>query len=224
MKLLSYQEERLNLIKYLLPKFGNRFILKGGTALILYYGIDRYSEDIDLDVISGSMNLVEYLKNPGFKTWEVNIKKDIETVFRVMIDYGSYSDKGKYPLKIEVSSRNKKDIKEGILKYKNVEGVNVYDLETLKEQKIVALMRRNKIRDFFDVGMMLQKYPEIFSDTRLRDIKTEMDYTGLDDLSNLLKMEIKEHNLKDIDAGKFVLETYEAIENKLYNKKVNLFW
>lgn len=224
MKLLDYQEERIKLIKYLLPNFGKRYILKGGTALILYYGIERYSEDIDLDVINGGMNLIESLRNPGYKTWELGVKKDADTVFRVMIDYGAYNDKGKYPLKIEVSSRNKEDIRQNILKYKTINGVNVYNLETLKEQKIIALLRRNKIRDFFDVGMLLQKYPEIFSNSRLRDLKTEMDYSGLDNLSDLLKIEIREHKLKEMDAEKFVLDIYELIEDKLYGKSTNLFW
>ena len=31
----------------------DRFILKGGTALMLCYGLDRFSEDIDLDGTRG---------------------------------------------------------------------------------------------------------------------------------------------------------------------------
>ena len=75
MNLLKYQEERISLIKKLLPMFGERFILKGGTALILYYGIDRFSEDIDLDIISGSLNIAKLLKNPGYSEWNISVKK-----------------------------------------------------------------------------------------------------------------------------------------------------
>ena len=44
----KYQEDRINLMKSILPYFGDNFILKGGTALSLYYGLNRYSEDIDI--------------------------------------------------------------------------------------------------------------------------------------------------------------------------------
>lgn len=44
----KYQEDRINLMKSILPYFGDNFVLKGGTALSLYYGLNRYSEDIDI--------------------------------------------------------------------------------------------------------------------------------------------------------------------------------
>ena len=39
----KYQEDRINLMKSILPYFGDNFVLKGGTALSLYYGLNRYS-------------------------------------------------------------------------------------------------------------------------------------------------------------------------------------
>ena len=47
--MLDYQKRRVEIIKELLPQFGNNFVLKGGTALTLFYGCPRFSEDIDLD-------------------------------------------------------------------------------------------------------------------------------------------------------------------------------
>lgn len=44
----KYQEDRINIMKSILPYFGDNFVLKGGTALSLYYGLNRYSEDIDI--------------------------------------------------------------------------------------------------------------------------------------------------------------------------------
>lgn len=219
MNLLKYQEERISLIKKLLPMFGDRFILKGGTALILYYGIDRFSEDIDLDVINGSMNITKLLKNPGYDTWNVTVKKDTDTVFRIMIYYGAESHLGNYPLKIEVSSRNKKDIQLGLREFESINGVNVYTLNELIEQKISALGKRDKIRDFFDIAMLMEKYPEKFSIEQLKSIKTSIDYSNLEDFNYLLKMEISTHKLKQIDTEKFVLEFYENLEKRLYTDK-----
>lgn len=224
MNLLEYQEERISLIKKLLPMFGERFILKGGTALILYYGIDRFSEDIDLDIISGSLNIAKLLKNPGYSEWNISVKKDTETVFRVMIDYGAKNHLGNYPLKIEVSCRNKRDIQAGLRKFKNINNVNVYTLDEIIEQKIVAMGKRDKIRDFFDVAMLLEKYPEKFTKEQLKSIKTSIDYSNLEDFNYLLKMEIHEHKLKEIDTEKFVLEFYENLENRLYSSNISIEW
>lgn len=38
--------------------------------------------------------------------WTSHIKKNTPTTFRMMIDYGGISEKGLYPLKIEISGRN----------------------------------------------------------------------------------------------------------------------
>lgn len=54
----EYQQERINFIKELLPFFANKFVLKGGTALNLYYGLNRYSEDLDFDSKNNNMNLL----------------------------------------------------------------------------------------------------------------------------------------------------------------------
>jgi predicted nucleotidyltransferase component of viral defense system len=59
----KYQEDRINLMKSILPYFGDNFVLKGGTALSLYYGLNRYSEDLDFDAKSNNMNFINKLKN-----------------------------------------------------------------------------------------------------------------------------------------------------------------
>lgn len=57
----KYQEDRINLMKSILPYFGDNFVLKGGTALSLYYGLNRYSEDIDI-TDNYSQNILKKLK------------------------------------------------------------------------------------------------------------------------------------------------------------------
>ncbi|WP_268745728.1 nucleotidyl transferase AbiEii/AbiGii toxin family protein [Taylorella equigenitalis] len=74
--MLEYQSDRINLIKEILPLLGDKYILKGGTALYLYYGLDRYSEDVDLDSKTSNMNFINMLKNHReYKNWNVTIKK-----------------------------------------------------------------------------------------------------------------------------------------------------
>lgn len=89
MKLQKYQMERIDVMKKVLSCLGDNFILKGGTALLLYYGLDRFSEDIDLDSRTRNMDITKSLNNLIKKEgWNYHIKKNTDTTFRVMIDYG----------------------------------------------------------------------------------------------------------------------------------------
>ncbi|WP_223810188.1 MULTISPECIES: nucleotidyl transferase AbiEii/AbiGii toxin family protein [unclassified Campylobacter] len=54
----NYQIQRTTLIKEFLPFFGDNFVLKGNTALSLYYGLNRYSENLNFDSKSNNMNFI----------------------------------------------------------------------------------------------------------------------------------------------------------------------
>ena len=222
----EWQKDRIDIIKKILPKLGENYVLKGGTALLLYYGLDRFSEDVDLDSISGNMNILNKLKTIGQNKWNMSIKKDTGTVFRVMVDYGATNNYGDYPLKIEISSRNKKFLQSKIYDYKNIAGVNVYSLDEILKMKIRAFNDRDKIRDFYDLSYCLKKQPEKFTKDMLIDFKERMDYKNLDTLSYLLKEEFEKNELKDIskNSEEIVLETYDKIENLVinYSKNKNL--
>jgi len=50
LKLDKEQIERLSFIVKILKNLKDKpLVLKGGTALMLYYNLDRFSEDIDFD-------------------------------------------------------------------------------------------------------------------------------------------------------------------------------
>lgn len=219
----KYQEDRINLMKSILPYFGDNFVLKGGTALSLYYGLNRYSEDLDFDAKSNNMNFINKLKNhKDFKNWNINIKKDTDTVFRAMIDYKAKSHLGDYPLKIEVSNRNKIFLQTNSLKYENIDRVNVYSIDELIKMKTIAFSGRDKIRDFYDLGYLLEKYPKNFSKESLFAVHEKVSYAGTEELNLLLKDEVKKHKLvssKDIDItdnySQNILKKVEIlIENK----------
>lgn len=194
--LQSHQMDRINLIKSILQYFGDNFVLKGGTALSLYYDLDRYSEDLDFDCKSNNMNFINRLKtHKDFKSWHFNTKKDTNTTFRVTLDYGALSPLGQYPLKIEVSTRNKVLLQQNNLKYKTIDGVNVYDISELILMKVSAFSYRDKIRDFYDLGFLLERYPKEFSKESLKAIYQKISYAGDNELNLLLKDEINQHNL-----------------------------
>jgi len=217
--MLNYQKQRVALMQQLLLQFSTDFVLKGGTALMICYGLNRYSEDIDLDSRE-DMDITGYLKNPGCPLWNVRVAKDTPTVFRVMLDYGAQTmTGGAYPLKIEVSARNKKMLKNGIYIPVQVNGITVYSIETIAAMKVATFSQRDKIRDLFDIGFLLQNYPAIFDKNQLIAILENISYKGLDTLSILLQDEFQHYNLGDLSADEYCLNIAVTCENLLKESK-----
>lgn len=217
--MLDYQERRIKIIKNILPQLGENFILKGGTALTLFYNCPRFSEDIDLDSKTNNMNFLNHLKID--QKWQVNIKKDTNTVFRAMIDYGDKKNGGNYPLKIEVSSRNKNFIGDKDYEYSKINGIYVYNLDVIAKMKVQAFLSRTKARDIFDIGYLLNLKEDIFDKRDLHMIYDEIGRKSLDELSAILKIEQYENKtFKNIDTDEFVLKMEQTCLEKLSSKSL----
>ena len=143
--------------------------------------------------------------------------------FRAMLDYGGQSHLGNYPLKIEVSNRNKIFLQQGSLTYTNIDGVNVYNISELIDMKIAAFNGRDKVRDLYDLNFLLNKYPEYFDYKQLWQINERIAYCGTDELNILLADEVKKHKLisnENIDLNNFVQNFQARIENTLNDKRI----
>lgn len=156
-----------------LNRHSSQYVLKGGTALMFAYGLNRFSEDIDLDSTNKTRikELVEsyskYYKTP------INIKKDTDTVFRVMLKYNEKKD----PLKVEVSFR-KTYIPED--SYKKINGITVYNIDHLANMKAMAYLDRNRLRDLFDVTFIVNKYYEQLSSLARSGLISAFQHKGLE--------------------------------------------
>lgn len=143
----------INFLNYL-NKNSENYILKGGTALYLCYGLNRFSEDIDLN--SRSRNIEKIIKEFCINShYNYTIKKNTPTTQRYTIDY---NNEIKTPLKIEVSHRD--NIDNDILnkKINTINGIKVYSIDKLFGLKITALAGRDKIRDIFDICFIYNNY------------------------------------------------------------------
>lgn len=149
---------------------------KGGTMLYFFYGLDRFSVDLDFDLLpSGDVVLVS------------------SAVRRVLSKYGSIEDEmnknftwffllryasGQQGVKVEISKRE-----QPLNRYetKNFYGRDVVtlSLEDSFAHKLVAVTQRKNVanRDFFDVWFLLQK-GVVFNDAIVaeRTGKTGVEY------------------------------------------------
>lgn len=224
MKLEGWQKTRVDLIKSLLPNFGDNYILKGGTALTLFYGCDRYSDDIDLDCLSPNMDIIDRIVNPGFDTWNITLRKDTDTVFRIMIDYGGNNGLGPYPLKIEISSINREKLLNGRLEYKKMGSVNVYSLKEIYRMKCLALSGRTTSRDFFDIGYILRERRDLVTKEKADELLSVINYRGIDAEVMMLTANIVRNKIADIDPEEYVLETLEILEEIVDSKEGFSWW
>jgi predicted nucleotidyltransferase component of viral defense system len=132
------------------------YVLKGRTALVKCYGMDRMSEDIDLDASTVDYSqkgcalldiIAPYCKQQGYL---LRIAKDTDFVKRIMIACG-----GDKPLKVELSLRSLYVPSDN---YLTVNGIVVYDIDNICQMKVAAYLARDKIRDLFDLTFILNEH------------------------------------------------------------------
>lgn len=153
-------------------------ILKGGTSLMFCYGLDRFSEDIDLD--STNKNLGKIIKEYcNSKNYGFNIKKDTDTVKRYMVEF---IDNEK--IKIEISYRNKNLSTES---HTNINGIDVYTVDRLMGMKINAYNSRDKIRDLYDIVFLMKNYKEYIPELLIEQLRNSFEYKGLEQFDYLIK-------------------------------------
>lgn len=134
-------------------------VLKGGTALLLCYGLNRFSEDLDFDSprkfnIAGR---IERILSHKASSHQLKIVKDTETVQRIKSHYHGVA--GDRLLKIETSFRTPSDESRVTV----MDGIRTYTIEALIEQKANALTNRTAARDLFDVAFLARTYIGDFS-------------------------------------------------------------
>lgn len=167
-----------------LNSVSDRFVLKGGTSLVLCYGLTRFSEDIDLDGFdkdSFYRVVGDFIKeySSKYKCLYCRIVEDSGTLKRVLIHYG-----GEKPLKVEVSYRGKVYPQYNIC---SIKGILVYNIESLMCLKINAFSGRDKLRDLYDIVFIYLNYKKSLSSGTIFSLKNAICYKGVDYVDYLLK-------------------------------------
>ena len=149
-------------------------VLKGGTALLLCYELDRFSEDLDFDAPK-KLNLesrMELSLQGVVENLKISRTKDTDTVQRYRIIYTKNGLEGR--LKVEVSCRDA--IQEAWTTSRS--GIRTYCVSHLIRQKIGALEGRTTARDLYDVHFLVCHFRDQFgaeSIDRLRLLLSDFD-------------------------------------------------
>ena len=188
-------------IRYLNEKTDN-FILKGGTGLYLCYHLDRFSEDVDLD--GREKGLTALVK--GFceeNGYSYRIAKDTAMVERCLVNYGNA---GK-PLKIEASYRRREIPVE---ETKVINGIRVYDIDSLCVLKTNAYSGRDKIRDVYDVTFICNNYYDTLSPQTVALLRGAVEYKGIEHFDYVVRNQPDELIDSDKLAADF-LKMYDRL-------------
>jgi predicted nucleotidyltransferase component of viral defense system len=161
-----------HLILWLLYSSSQELIFKGGTALRLVYGGNRYSEDLDFNgpddvatlqslwekVVAGleDFGVVAEVRN----AWASDVGYSFDVSFRGPLYDGRDHSKGKVRVDVnqrpeEVETRRELVASE----YDDVRPfvVTVLTLEHLVAEKVRALLVRSKPRDLYDIWLLLHR-------------------------------------------------------------------
>jgi predicted nucleotidyltransferase component of viral defense system len=154
-------------IESLLEEFSNddlfsEYYFVGGTALA-YYLNHRISYDIDFVTLK-KLNVsrlktlsvlydAKYVPDKEASIFRINTGEDLEN-YKMSFNFNAIKVDFFYPndlLRISIIKKaqaNKEQI------YQNI---NILPLETIADLKVLALLRRSKIRDLFDIYVLLEK-------------------------------------------------------------------
>jgi predicted nucleotidyltransferase component of viral defense system len=148
------------------------YVLKGGTALMFGYDLDRFSEDLDFDSVK-KLNLETKIKEnlpSGFKIVEITKPKDTNTVQRYKVTY--ITPNGKRRLKIETSYRKKDISKED---YSLIDSMQIYNIDFLLDNKLKAAhdgdTPRTTARDLYDIQFIVNNFVDILTPNFMNRLK-----------------------------------------------------
>ncbi len=200
--------------------FNDELYFTGGTALAHYLN-HRISEDIDI-VSSSKLNhraIISQMSSLG----ATKIKDEHETALR-MAGLFPHEYMIKFVLdnvKVEFFQANRPIQQEILSKmtFKNFENstLKILDVKSIAKLKIVALIMRDKSRDLFDFGTILEE--EIFTVDELIDSCTKVD-DRLNSLENIIHF-VKSKKEPNDDEAVYLSETkrvelsFEAIQDKV---------
>jgi len=158
---LDNSKHKSYLLKILLdvsrdPVLSKNLVFKGWTALLLLYGLDRFSTDLDFDLVDVNLDEKDILERVGkILSKHGEIKELIIKRYTIfwLVSYGDID----HNIKFEINRR----WLTGKYHTKSLLGIDflVMEREDMCANKFLALLERNKIanRDIYDIHFILSQ-------------------------------------------------------------------
>lgn len=146
--------------------------LKGGTCLYIFHGLDRFSTDLDFNILGGDFKPEDVTKILEHYL----ILDETQIKYHTWFWLGGFS-KGRQKIKVEISKRTYPD-RYAILDYYGL-SVKAMVTECMLAHKLCAITDRKKManRDMYDAWFMLKKNFEVDENiVKLRTKKTPKEY------------------------------------------------
>ena len=180
--MLDWRKHKVRMVEILRDIYGDIQIssvlgFKGGTAAYLFYGLDRYSTDLDFDLLESKAKDLVFREIEKICKKHTNIKEQYlkkNTIF-FLLSYGGRE----HNIKIEISIRGL-DNHYQILDYFGT-SVLVMKKEDMFANKLIALCQRRNVanRDLFDLDYFFSNHWDINEDIiKLRTGKSINEYLG----------------------------------------------
>ena len=153
----------------------NALAFKGGTSLMFFHNLNRFSTDLDFNLLDPEKLDMVYDKVRAILTRFGTIDDEAKKLFGpvLVLNYG----KGERMLKVEISIRHYPNHYE----MRSLAGTNirVMTMPDMFAHKLCAMGERLSPRDIFDVHFFLQNHTEINEEiVRLRTEKSISEYAA----------------------------------------------
>ncbi len=189
-------------------------VLKGGTALMLAYDLDRYSEDIDYDS-NTKIDLVAevgtIMRENTRMQYSIKSKKITDTTSRIFVNYTTENIEEE-TLKIEVKNNLALQLED----IQNDRGFNVYSINWICQNKIDITRSRIKPRDFYDLGHISRQFKSELNEKNLRKLTHIAEDKTLHDLYRTQWHKDKFVREKSFEA---TIRALKSIKTYLQNKE-----
>lgn len=203
-----------NIFLFIISKnFANEIIFKGGTALYKCFGLDRFSEDLDFNVIKET-NLDKIEK--GLKSFKLDYEKEEKSFerskkisFKIKGPLYNGSRNSLCKIELDFSLREEVDLKPLTKKIGAfMEEIPSFEILVMNQKEILAekfrtILTRKKARDVYDIYFLFNE-----------GIKIDFNL-----VNKKLKYYSKEYNKKEfIEKLKEKEEVWQTEMSRLINK------
>lgn len=222
----------LELLLYALSDDRRSLVFKGGTALYKFYNLNRFSEDLDFDVVGKQFDtdkmIKKIIRNLELTGMERTLPEKIEYSNEINIRFairGPLYDRSKNSMSrvtINISKRERPisfHTKLLITTYPEIPSfeLSVLDVEEIAAEKIRCIMTREKPRDIYDLWFLSKKGIPIdvsLVNKKLKIYRLTFDLeTFLEKVSEKRKM--WRRDLQDLIIG--ALPEFNEVTNEMEN-------